>query len=522
MFQSIHEELIMNRKNAWLAAVAAALCLVSAARTSAQQRTIKHHHYKLFDMGTLGGPSSVFSGPNGKVINNHGTFVAYANTATPNPNANCAIPFNANGGGGDCFVEHPVLWHNGTLTDLELLPGGANGQTGWISDSGLVTGFSENGLLDPLTGLPIGRPALWTKRGKIIDIGALPGGSQGLATAVNNRGQVVGFSDNGILDAFSMTGLPTQSRAFLWQDGAIRDLGTLGGSDAIAFYINDRGQVAGSSYTNAIPSPGCNGSPTTDPFFWENGKMLDIGTFGGTCGGPGWMNNRGQVVGGSNYAGDQTSSAFLWDKEHGLKDLGLLPGGLFGGANWINDEGEIVGGSDGGTFFHAVLWKEGAILDLGTIYGEACTDAYSINSKGQVVGFASADCNYEDHAFLWEHGSMVDLNALVSPASSLTVRLSYDINDSGEISGSAPFPNGDEHAVALIPCDENHPHLDGCDYALVDAPAATQLAPAKSNLSLAPAASSAINLSPADLATRARSLMARHMRGIAPAPTSPR
>jgi probable HAF family extracellular repeat protein len=81
------------------------------------------------------------------------------------------------------------------------------------------------------------------------------------------------------------------------------------------------------------------------------------------------------------------------------------------------------------------------------VYGETCTDAFSINSQGQIVGFASADCNVEDHAILWEKGSIVDVNALVSPASTLTVANAFDINDRGEVAGYAPLPNGDVHAV---------------------------------------------------------------------------
>jgi probable HAF family extracellular repeat protein len=494
------------------AALAMPVCVV-AQNSATPNQTVTHHHYKLIDIGTLGGPNSFLSGPGTQILNNQGTFAAYANTATPNPNANCAIPFNANANRGDCFVEHAVLWHNGTLTDLELLPGGANGQTGTIVGSGLVTGWSENGLLDPLTGLPVGRAVVWTQGGKIIDLGAVPGGIQSLATAVNNRGQVVGFSDNAIPDAFSLAGVRNQTRAFLWQNGVIRDLGTLGGPDALAFYINDHGQVAGMSYPNSNPGGDPNCPPlTTHPFFWENGKMVDIGTLGGTCATPNWMNDLGQVVGSSDYAGDQSSSAFLWDKAAGLKDLGLLPGGLFGGANWINDAGEIVGGSDATSFFHAVLWKSGSIIDLGTVYGETCTDAFSINSQGQIVGFASADCNVEDHAILWEKGSIVDVNALVSPASTLTVANAFDINDRGEVAGYAPLPNGDVHAVLLIPCDANHPNLAGCDYGVVEAANEPQVQAAQTNA--APAAS-ARTWSRARMLMRFHSTMANRYRRFA-------
>jgi probable HAF family extracellular repeat protein len=450
------------------------LC-VAAQTGGAQGQAVAFHHYKLIEIPSLGGPISSLSGPEAQVLNNHGTFAVYVDTATPNPNANCAIPFNANGGGGDCFVEHAALWRNGTLTDLELLPGGANGQTDAIAASGVVVGWSENGLLDA-AGLPVGRATLWTKEGNVTDLGTVPGGTSSLATALNNLGHVVGFSDNDIPDAFSMVGLANQTRAFLWQNGVIKDLGTLGGADALASNVNEASQVGGFSYTNSAFSMNCTYPLTTHAFFYENGKMTDLGTFGGSCSITGWMNNRGQITGYANTP-DGNNHAFVWDKQGGLKNLGELPGGIHSYGQWINEAGEVVGGSDAAAFFHATLWKNGAVIDLGTLYGETCSGANSINSGGQIVGFASADCFNEDHAFLAEHGSITDVNTLVAGGSNVTVINAFDINDRGEIAGFGFLPNGDARAFLLVPCDGNHPNIQGCDYSSVEASSLSAAAP---------------------------------------------
>lgn len=63
---------------------------------------------------------------------------------------------------------------------------------------------------------------------------------------------------------------------------------------------------------------------------------------------------------------------------------------------------------------------------------------------------------------------MVDLNSLIPPNSPLTLVYAYAINDLGEIVGNGPDVNGNGHAFLLIPCDQNHPRLEGCDYCLVD------------------------------------------------------
>lgn len=422
--------------------------------------------YILLDLGTFGGPASYF--PNGfdGFLNNQGTAAGWADTATPDPYPGFCFD-------QDCFVSHAFGWRRGVLTDLGTLPGGSSSQAFWISHNGLITGNSQNGQIDPLfAGFPEQRAVLW-QQGRLTDLGTLEGGNESLTSAVNDRGQVVGFATNTIPDPFSLFG-PTQARAFLWQRGVMQDLGTLGGPDANAYFVNERGQVAGYSYTNATPNSS-NGSacppnvPTQDPFLWAQGTMVDLGTLGGTCGVPLALNNRGEVVGKSNLAGNQSFHPFLWTPHGGIQDLGTL-GGNTGETNWINDAGASVGKADlpgpAPQNHDAVLWRGGVMTDLGTLPGDACSNAYYVNSSGQVVG-TSEDRTLclvptGEHAFLWQHGGpMVDLNTQIPPGASLQLTFAFAINERGEIAGvgvpagCAPQDvNTCGHAFVLLPRDE--------------------------------------------------------------------
>ena len=421
-----------------------------------QDHKPKHHKYKLVDLGTLGGPTGYLSccEPVSQILDNRGTVVGAADTSTsdPNyPNTSLWLP-------PDPFIMHAFQWRNGVLTDLGALSGVASSFANWISANGLIAGLSENGVIDPLLGVPEANAVLW-KNGKMINLGTLEGGYESYATAVNSESQVTGSAVNTIPDPFSPFGL--QNRAFLWQNGTMHDLGTLGGPDAAPGPMNERGQIAGSSYTSFIPNP-VTGIPTFDPFLWENDKMVDLGTLGGTFSLSNSLNNQGQVVGQSDLAGDLTFHPFLSIKG-GLIDLGTL-GGDNGQANWINDSGEVVGKADlqGSQTHDAFLWKKGIMKDLGRVGGDTCSDAFAINSSEQVVG-CSSDCITCSHAFLWEKGQIVDLNKLVSPGSSLQLAAALGINDGGEIAGLGlpsgcgdPFACG--HALLLIPegdCDDD-------------------------------------------------------------------
>ena len=451
-----------------------------------QNQPHQHHHYKLVDLGTFGGPIGVVNvEPTAHFMNNAGTIVGGADTSIPTPEPGCYNPVL----NPDCFIFHAFVWKGEGLKDLGTLNGGEFSWAEGINNRGHIVGVSENGQIDPASGNPRFFAVLW-ENGKIRSLGTL-GGMSSFAGSINDRGQIMGVSLNAVPDPFSILGLGsmttlTQTRGFLWDHGKMHDLGTLGGPDSFPIFLNERGQVAGMSYTSDNPDPNTR-LPPLDPFLWEAGKMKDLGNFGGTnplglfSGFVSGLNKRGQVAGTMTSAGDQTSRAFFWDGET-LSDVGTL-GGSFAVSYGLGDKGEVVGLSalSGDNVFHGFLWKKGVMTDLGPVDGDACSTAESINSKGQVAGESQAPDGRGGcvqpftHAVLWEdEGQGVDLNSLIPPSSPLQLTDAALISDRGEIVGGGnPLgcTNNDScnHVFLLIPCDENHPGVEGCDYSMVDA-----------------------------------------------------
>jgi probable HAF family extracellular repeat protein len=287
----------------------------------------KHHHYKLIDLGTFGGPSSYFNFSN-PVLNNTGLATGTADTTTSDPYApNCFVP--------ECLVAHTFLWQDERLIDLGALSGVNNSVPSGINNKGVIAGISENGSIDPLTGFPEFDAVVW-REGQLINIGTF-GGNLSWAGAINDRGQVAGFALNTTPDSFGLGTLcanppfATQMLAFVWQGEQLMNLGTLGGPDSCAMWINDDGKVAGHSFTNSTVNP-ATGFPTTHPFLWDGHKLIDLRTLGGTLALVGTpegvhpINNADAVVGQSNLSGDMTFHPFLWTKKTGMQDLGTLGG----------------------------------------------------------------------------------------------------------------------------------------------------------------------------------------------------
>lgn len=359
-------------------------------------------------------------------------------------------------------MQHTFIWREGTTTELGALGPQPNTNSSWpaaINAEGDLAGLSDTGTIDPLVGYAEAHAVLW-KDAQTIDLGTL-GGNESVAFSLNNPDQVVGAAANSIPDPVSMFGFGTQTRAFLWEHGRMRDLGTLGGPDAVAFLVNNAGQVAGNAYTNSTVNTGT-GSPTTHPFLWHKGKMQDLGTLGGTTAAANALNDRGEVVGQSNLTADATFHPFLWDGRS-LSDLGTF-GGDLGSANWIDDTGQVIGWADttvhltpplgepGDQLYQAFLWDNGTMTNLGTAPADECSVANSVNSRGEVVGNAGK-CHGAVDAFLSADGKTVNLNSLIAP-SPLHLKEAVAINDRGEISGIGALPDGNQHAYVLIPKDE--------------------------------------------------------------------
>lgn len=396
------------------------------------------------DVGTLGGPVSAPNDP-GRSITESGIVVGSADTAALDP-----FPGDPGCLSSPCHVNDAFQWRNGVMTDLGALHGYSAGIFE-LNGAGVGVGYSETGKLDPLTGAPEAH-AVISRHGRLVDLGTLDG-HQSWASGINDHGQVAGYAATKTRDRYARLFGPypsaTQWRATLWQNGKPRNLGTLGGPDSLGGLLNQRGQVAGESFTNSKQNP-VTGLPTMDPFLWQHGVMKDLGTFGGAFGMATWMNSRGQVAGASDLAGDQAFHPFLWNG-HRLVDLGTL-GGDNGMANWVNDTGTVVGTADipGSQTHHGFLWTNGTMRNLPPTGGAPCSNAAVINARGQAVG-DDTDC--QGHALaavLWEHGSAYDLNRLIG-RSPLHLAEAFYINNRGEIGTLATLPNGDMHVVLLVP-----------------------------------------------------------------------
>jgi probable HAF family extracellular repeat protein len=233
--------------------------------------------------------------------------------------------------------------------------------------------------------------------GKMRALGTL-GGTNGFATGTNNLGQTVGWAENNVRDASCVAPQVLQFRPVVW--GPARDeileLPLVDGdSDGAATAVNDRGQIVGISGACGIA---VGGVTALHAVLWDNGAITNIVNPNGA---PYWntpmmINERGDVVGFAGVPGDAAGNftpPFLWTKSGGFVFLPLLQGDIAGVATSINNRGQVVGYSNNaGGNFHAWIWQNGVTANLNDLIepGSDLTGpvelAFDINDRGEITG----------------------------------------------------------------------------------------------------------------------------------------
>lgn len=297
-----------------------------------------------------------------------------------------------------------------TLTLLPALAGGQASANG-INDQGLVVGSSHDGSSS--------RGFAWTAAGGLQVIG----GSNGSLAAVNDLGQAVGW------DVFSEPG-SSYNRPFVWDAaGGLRALPALYRT-GWATAINDQGLIGGREWefsrTNAVlwdPLTGLRRLATSGEVTGVNHLGQAVGRLSGGAAQlwqsdgsattltplygsslpttPAGISDAGVAVGSTQGAGGTALTAFAWEAQRGMRDLGGLGGGE-SAARAIGASGQIVGQArraDGQLV--ATLWAPGGgARDLAALAGGSAklTAANGLNHHAQVVG--TADVSGGTRAFL--------------------------------------------------------------------------------------------------------------------------
>ena len=185
------------------------------------------------------------------------------------------------------------FWDGKRLRKLPPPPGFQAADARAVNDRGQAVGNANH----TVRGQTRTHALLWEPSGQAKDLGVLPGYTDGVARGVNNKGQIAGWvSVTGGTPGRSLT---FHYQAFLWQNGKMRGLGSIPRiHDSKASALNDRGQVVGNAYYKRDEAA----------LLWQNGHVYELNTLvppgsGWKLQNALGINSRGQIIGNGIHNG---------------------------------------------------------------------------------------------------------------------------------------------------------------------------------------------------------------------------
>jgi probable HAF family extracellular repeat protein len=346
-------------------------------------------HYSLLDLGTLGGAPTIVFG-----LDARGQASGSGTTAS-----------------GD---THGFLWQDGHMYDLGTL-GGDFSEADLINDCGQAVG-------DSTTAAGESNLVVWSlHNGQVqtTDLGTLPGATDMLGLAINNRSQAVGEGDLTNGDAHTVLADRT----------GLHDLHsqvTLGGASDSAFSINNGGQIVGVADTAALDS---------HAFAWDGNRVRGLGSLAGTWSEALANNAAGQIAGTS---GTDPQQHFSYSAGSG------------GGA------------SQPGLHHHAFLYSGGRMQDLGPLAGFTESEGQWVDPQGRVFGASETSQQDGFAATMWVNGRATDVNTLLvnPPANFLHLGTINWGNSQGQLVGVGRNTSGEIHSWLLTPVEGGDGHGD--------------------------------------------------------------
>lgn len=324
-------------------------------------------------------------------------------------------------------AEHATLWRGTTMKDLGNPGLGGNSIAFGVNDAGRAVGEAETSsgtTTEDFCGFqamgysssPLPCVPFVSQNGNLIPLKTL-GGANGVANQINNWGVIAGYAENRTVDPNCPQPQQYQFKPVFWSPLGVEALSTGKDADGVGFSINDWGQVVGASGSCGPFDPNFlyNFVPL-HAMLWEYGFSIDLGSLGGEFDNfAHGINNLGQVVGGSDLVGDQTTHAFLWSYGKKMQDLGTVNDAIdadsYSIALGINDQGQIVGISASADFsvIRAFVEQNGKLVDLNSLVtGTTSLDlitACSINADGSIIGLAFDTSSGEMHGYMATPGS---------------------------------------------------------------------------------------------------------------------